>query len=402
MDSPQPAHSRTFPFVLGAGCGCVSGLAIGVLALSIGGWYWLTAQQTADTNPLQELNVPDGKLTPEQTKGVVDGLAQTFLASTDNVGLVIALVRENTHNVYGYGTTARGSAKKPDGDTVFEIASVGKTFTATVFAEMCELGELQMEDPLEKFVPAGTKVPQWNNRSITLLDLATHSSGLPSLPPNFDFQDPLNPYKDYTAEQMFAGLGQTTLTRAPGAEYEYSNFGFGLLGYAIAKRAEKDFEQLVVQRLCEPLQMTSTRMTLDADQKARLATPHSDGKAVPVWEDTTMPGAGSFLSTANDLTRYMQAHWNIPADELSALQRALKQTTQKVRRGGASSESLGIGWHISSENALDIIWHNGGSGGSTSYVGFLPNQRVGVIVLSNSSSSVDEIGRPLLYLLAWH
>jgi hypothetical protein len=98
----------------------------------------------------------------------------------------------------------------------------------------------------------------------------------------------------------------------------------------------------------------------------------------------------------------LQAHWKGPASDDSTLRRAMDLAIQKHRRGGSSAESMGLGWHISSENALDIVWHNGGSGGSASYVAFLPRQKTGVIVLSNSTSSVDDLGRKLLYLLAWH
>jgi D-alanyl-D-alanine-carboxypeptidase/D-alanyl-D-alanine-endopeptidase len=406
MSNPelQPKTRRLFPFATGAGCGCLIGFVLGVAALSLLGLAYMIMEEESAANPLADLKVPEGKLTAEQFQGLVDHLAGEYLKSTDNVGLVIATIREDKSSVTvsGYGTTSRGSSNRPDGDTVFEIASVGKTFTGVLLAEMAQQNEVRLIDPLSQFLPKNAPVPQYQNRQITLLDLATHSSGLPSLPPNFASKDPLNPYKDYTTEQMLVGLGQIELERSPGSQYEYSNLGFGILGYALAQRAGQDFEQLIAERLLSPLGMTSTRMTLDAEYKKRLATPHADGQAVPVWEDTTMPGAGSFLSTANDLIRFIEAQWNMPLELPATLRSGLAMAQQKYRPGGATHESLGLGWHISSENALTIVWHNGASGGSCSYVAFLPQQRAGVVVLSNSTSSVDEIGHKLMYLLAWH
>lgn len=404
MSNETEAQRRSFkPFAFGIGCGCLLGVLVTGSLAAFFAWAYLTAEEEWTSNPLAELKVPAGKLSFEEAKPFVDQLASGYLEDSNNVGLVVALIRDDKSSVLGYGETARESSVRPDGKTLFEIASVGKTFTTTVLAEMALRDELKLEDPLSGFLPAGNKerIPQHGSRVISLLDLATHTSGLPSLPPNFTFKDPLNPYKDYSVDEMLAGLAKIQLPRSPGEEYEYSNLGFGLLGYALAKRVQMDFEELVIQRLCEPLAMHDSRMTLSPELKARLATPHDQGKPVPVWEDTTMPGAGSFLSTADDLTRFVQAHWQDHA-EPNSLRRAMTITVQKHRRGGSPEESVGLGWHISSQNALDIIWHNGGSGGSASYVAFLIPQKVGVLVLSNSSNPVDELGLKLLYLLAWH
>jgi CubicO group peptidase (beta-lactamase class C family) len=119
---------------------------------------------------------------------------------------------------------------------------------------------------------------------------------------------------------------------------------------------------------------------------------------VVVWEDTTMPGAGSFLSTANDMLRYLEAHWGVGVPD--DLGKALQETTRKRRPGDSPQRSLGLAWHIDSEYARDLVWHNGGAGGSRSYAGFAMEQQVGVVVLSNSSNSVDELGYQILWLLA--
>jgi CubicO group peptidase (beta-lactamase class C family) len=400
MNATTPP-SRWKPFLWGA-------LTGGSLAFVAGGllgagvmWVWSLAEREAAVNPLADLAIDSDKLSPDETRRVIDRLAGEYLTSKNNVGLVVGIVKAGTPQVFAYGRVARENDAAPDGDTVFEIASAGKTFTATVLAEMHLRQELNWDDPLAGFLPEDVTVPRVGDRQITLLDLATQTSGLPSLPPNFKEGNPLNPYADYTVPEMYAGLRAISLTAPPGTEYGYSNLGFGLLGLALERRAGTSYEELVVSRLCQPLGMQSTRMTLDEPLKKRLATPHDGGKAVVVWEDTTMPGAGSFLSTANDMLRYVQAQWQEcgPDDTLC---RALHETIRKRRPADIPQRSMGLGWHIDSENALDIIWHNGGAGGSRSYVAFLPEPQVGVVVLSNSSNPVDALGHQILYLLARH
>jgi len=377
------------------------GFFAGALLAVAGAWGWWLIYVESVRQPLMNLEVAAGPLPPVELQRQIDKLAAGFLKSRDNVGLVIGVVKDGQQMVFAYGSLARGNAQAPDGETLFELASVGKTFTTAVLADMHLQGELSWHDPLQKLLPAQVRVPEYQGRPITLLDLATHTSGLPSLPPGFfeKSTDPLNPYKDYTVADLYEALPRIELRRAPGTKYEYSNLGMGLLGHALERRAGVPYEQLILERICQPLDMADTRMTLDEALQARLARPHSGGQPVPVWEDRTLPGAGSFLSTADDMLRYLSAHWS---DEDAPLHRALHATTRKQRVGRTPWDSLGLGWHIASENAADILWHDGAAGGSTSYVGLIQDRQVAVVVLANSTSSVFDLGNTVLYLLYLH
>src|SRR5262249_55292167 len=132
-----------------------------------------------------------------------------------------------------------------DSNGVFEIGSITKTFTATALADMVEHGEVGLDDPVAKYLPDSVHVPTRNGKQITLLDLATQSSGLPRMPSNMTPQDPMNPYADYSVQQMYAFLAGYQLTRDIGASYEYSNLGVGLLGHALALKAGTSYETLV-------------------------------------------------------------------------------------------------------------------------------------------------------------
>src|SRR4029078_9399783 len=136
-----------------------------------------------------------------------------------------------------------------DANTVFEIGSLTKTFTATILADMVLRGEVALDDPAQKYLPASVKVPSRNGRQITLLDLATHTSGLPKIPANLKQTDPQNPYASYSVQDLYDYLTSYTLTRDPGARFEYSNTGVGLLGHILSLKANKSYEDLVIERV---------------------------------------------------------------------------------------------------------------------------------------------------------
>jgi len=399
MSNASKPKVRWLSLMLAFVVGCLVGLTSGILIASLFAWAYVTVETEAALEPLADLKIDKERLTVEEAQVYIDKLAAEYLSSGPHAGLVIGIVKEGNQHVYGYGTIERGKSQAPDGDTVFELASVGKTFTATVLGQMHLQKELDWHSPIASVLPKSTQAPSFGGRDITLLDLATQTSGLPSLPGNFTPKDPLNPYADYAVEDMYRGLAEIELPRPPGKKYEYSNLGFGLLGHILELKANTTYEELIVNRLCDPLGMDSTRMTLDESIKSRLAIPHDNGKPVPVWEDRTMAGAGSFLSTAGDMLKYVEAHLT---DGNGTLREATRTTIQKRQPTDSPATAIGLAWHIDSENAIDIIWHNGGSGGSSSYVALLTPSKIGVVVLSNSSASVDEIGRKVLYLLYLH
>ena len=194
-----------------------------------------------------------------------------------------------------------------DSAGVCEIGSITKVFTTSVLEDMVERGEVRLDDPVAKFLPRSVKVPARGERQITLLDLATQSSGLPRMPANFTPRDSLNPYADYSVAQMYAFLSGYQLTRDIGAEYEYSNLGMGLLGHALALKARTSYEELVRRRILTPLAMRATAITLTPAMRAKLAPGHdAEGRVVPNWDLPTLAGAGALRSTASAMRRTIQ------------------------------------------------------------------------------------------------
>lgn len=179
-------------------------------------------------------------------------------------GLVVGVIDRTGRRVIAHGVSDLKTRRPVDGQTLFEIGSVTKAFTGLLLADMVERGEVKLDDPVVKYLPPGAVVPERNGKAITLLDLATHTSGLPRLPDNMPSADPRNPYADYTEAQLDSFLKGHGLTRDIGATYEYSNLGVGLLGRALARRGDGDYETVLRQRVLKPLGLTSTAITLTA------------------------------------------------------------------------------------------------------------------------------------------
>ena len=297
-----------------------------------------------------------------------------------------------------HGTGAPGAAVL-DRATLFEIGSLTKTFTSTILADMVVRGEVALDDPVAKHLPAGTRVPSSGDRQITLVDLATHFSGLPRLPTNLSPRDINNPYVDYTPAKLYAFLAAHQLARAPGERFEYSNLGAGVLGHALALRAGADYETLVRARVLRPLGMSDTKITLTGADSARLAAGHNaGGQVVPAWDLAALQGAGAIRSSAADMLRYLAANIAAHADSSAGrpLAAALRLTHQPRRSLGGGAD-IGLGWiGVTTQSGARIFWHDGGTGGHRSFAAFDPGRRVAVIVLSASSADMNDIGRHLL------
>src|SRR3569833_173742 len=147
-------------------------------------------------------------------------------------------------HIVAYGDAGSGQPALDD-NSIFEIGSISKVFTSTILADMVLKGEVKLEDPVQKYLPASVHIPAREGKEITLANLSEQNSGLPRMPTNFTPADPKNPYADYTVKQMYDFLSSYQLPRDPGAKYEYSNLGVGLLGHALTLRAKQSYEQMV-------------------------------------------------------------------------------------------------------------------------------------------------------------
>jgi len=309
-------------------------------------------------------------------------------------GLVLGLLEaDGSHRIFTAGRSGNPSVAL-NGQTVFEIGSITKVLTTELLAEMVSRGEVALNDPVQKFLPAGVTMPTRNGRQITLQDLATVNSGLPGMPSNFKPGDMTNPYADYSVNEMYEFLSSYTLPRDIGAQYEYSNLGMGLLGHVLGLRLGKSYFDAIEERILQPLGMRETRIDLSPSLRARLAPGHNaGGSAVPNWDIPTLAGAGALRSTVDDMLRFLAANAN-PAS--TPLGRIFESTHAPRASTGSPAMSVGLGWHLLNRPIGPIVWHNGGTGGYRAFLGFDPAKRVGVVLLTNSAITADDVGFHLI------
>lgn len=352
------------------------GMAGGVALTAVGAWA-----QTLSSQPLSNA-------------AVRTVIAERVEQARQGTGMVVGLIGPDGRRVIAHGRAAKGEPRVVTGDTVFEIGSVTKVFTALLLSDAVVRREVSLDDAVAGLVP-GWKVPE-KGRPITLRDLAMHVSGLPRLPSNMAPKDPNNPYADYTVEQLRTFLATYELPRSVGERYEYSNLGGGLLGHVLARRAGTSYEDLVESTVTRPLGMASTHITLRPEMRERLAAGYSPTlEPATNWDLPTLAGAGALRSTVNDLLTFLSAALGYTPTPLA---RAFAQMTAAPRPTGAPNLDIALAWHVFTANGRVVYWHNGGTAGYRSFIGFDPARRMGVVVLSNSGSpvGVDDIGRHLL------
>ena len=290
------------------------------------------------------------------------------------------------------GVTVFGGNAPVTDSTIFEIGSITKAFTGTLLADMVLKGEVTLDDPVSRYLP-GWVVPRYQGREITLLDLATQSSGLPRLPDNFKPADGLDPYADYDDAKLQAFLSTYQLSRAPGGQYEYSNLGMGLLGRALAQRAGQSYEALVRTRILDPLGMSHTRITEDPRWGALAASGHGQTfSPVKNWHFVALQGAGALRSSVSDLLKFAAALRDTTTGPLAkALALAIRP-----RRPIAGADSIGLAWHHKRVGDADIVWHNGGTGGFRSWLSAdLATHRAVLAVANAGAIPLDATGLEL-------
>ena len=354
-----------------------------IAALAISTILLLTAAAPAQTGS------PDSEIL-QMLKIRVDGQKWA-------TGIVVGVVDRKGRRTIAYGTTTKGGSTKVDGDTVFEIGSITKVFTALILSDMARRGEVRLDDPVAKYLPPSVSLPRDGERQITLADLATHTSGLPLRPANLISKDPDNKYAGYSEELLFQFLSSYKPPSAIGSRYEYSNVGCGLLGVALSRRAGTRYDDLLRNRVTGPLSLNDTRMDLTDDMKRRAATGYDNTLLpAPHWDMGVIASAGSLRSTANDLSKLLEA---VLGYSNSPLALALQAMTQTRRPGGMQpSTQIALAWNILDDKDREVVWKNGSVGGFRAFIGYDAKVGTGVVALANAQTAqgADDIGMHIL------
>lgn len=328
-----------------------------------------------------------------------------------HVGLVVGAVAGKEEFLRGFGALRVGGTRPPDAETVFEIGSISKVFTGILLARAVEAGTLDLDGRVADLLPEGWTLPE-PARAITLRHCTTHTSGLPRLPANLlNFADALrlaflgnDPYRDYPEEKFRQALATVQLNHEPGAVYEYSNFGAGLLGFVLARHNGSDYESLVTEAICRPLGMHGTAVAADERAGDRLPSkyrmvlklgPVGFGLESDEWRiPNHLAGAGAVRSTGRDMMTFLKANMGLVSTPIDA---AIRRSHRGLFRD-PTGLSIGMNWirSFDDELAQDVVWHNGGTGGFRTYFGFTEDRRFGVFVLGNTAHSVDALAVDIL------
>lgn len=327
----------------------------------------------------------------------IDRMAAEYVAGHSHARLVIGVVQGDRRSIRGFGST-NVPANFADDQLIYEIGSITKVFTGILLARLELDGLVGLDDPISSLLPADTQ-PRTEVAAVTLRQLATHTSGLPRLPDNLDTHvtDEADPYRRYGAEQLLTAVKRCRLERKPGEKSEYSNFGVGLLGFLLARRAGEPYDRLVRRCICEPLGLSDTVVDLNEDQRPRFVPGRTPaGQPTSPWHFDALAGAGAFRSKVKDMLNFLAANFEPDGSDLGrSLNRALN-----IHRKSFWGSHQGLGWAVEKDGGQKspIHWHNGGTGGFVSFAAMMREHRVGVVLLANSGDgmsgddSLDRIG----------
>ena len=349
--------------------------------------FTLTLEPTETPQPLDDsaLHAAIGR--------VVNGFLNTHQAT--GISIAVAVRNPASHQLeikfYNYGyTTARWQFRVTP-TTLYEIGSISKVFTADLLALLLNAGAVNIDDPIQKYLPTSLTAPIYTGRGITLRDLATHRSGLPRNMSLADYGSGQTEmiFEDISDQQVFDYVSQYPLTRAPGSQYEYSNLGYGLLTALIERTEGEAYDDLVADKIDQVLSLRDTRSALSPEEQTRLAQGYlMDGTPAPktIAQGVSL-GAGGVRSTTQDLAKFLVANMDWSSSPLGPV---FQTTQQSFADGDSPTDQMGLAWNlISTDPSSEVISKDGGTAGYSSSIWFTHDRRVGFVALTNSPGLYD-------------
>ncbi|MES2373341.1 MAG: serine hydrolase domain-containing protein [Bacteroidota bacterium] len=343
-----------------------------------------------DVNAKKNVSVPFNNPLTNALDKVVDSIMQVFMAQLHTVGASIAILKDGKTYYYGYGETAKGNNSIPDNRTIFEIGSISKTFTATLLADAVSKGKIKLDDPVNKYLPDSIPAITFEGVPVTIRSLINHSSGIPRMPDNMG-TNKTDPYIDYDDSKMFSFYKNFTPTRKPGDKYEYSNLAVGTVGVILERINKDSYENMLLKTICKPLDMHDTKVYLQNQDSVRFAKGYSDGNFAAPWNFKAFMGAGGIRSTVADMIRYAQAQLGTAPAALNSDIQLTHTVTFKT-----TDATLGMAWLYRKPGKDQILFHNGATGGYKSYLAVNLQKKFAVVILSNTTISVDGVGNGLM------
>ena len=291
---------------------------------------------------------------------------------------------------FGYADIQKKTPVTPR--SLFRIASNTKTFTATAIMQLRDEGKLRLDDPIEKYLPGFTiQEPYPDAPEITVFNLLTHTSGLP--------REAGFPYwtdrKFPTMKEILEKLPEQEMIYPPGTKYKYSNLGMALLGEIVSVVSGMPYDRYISENILTPLGMSHTSVFLSDKERQKLVTPYShrfpDGsrRIMPFTDAKGLASAAGITSCVEDLAKYVSLQFrDDPRDKnhvLSGYTLAEMHRIHWLRPGWTSG--IGLGFRVWKDGDYTVVGHGGWVAGNRSQISFIPDEKMGVIVLTNADDA---------------
>ncbi len=337
----------------------------------------------------------------------IAALVKPFIDAQVANSIVVGLYDSGKVEIYGFGTGPGG--KPPTGHSLYEIGSLSKIYTSLLLADEVQRHEVELDTPLSELLPPGVTAPTKDKAEITLRELALHASGLPKMPPSrAEAEHAPDPYVGYDDDALYQDLVHTELADAPGTKITYSDYGVGVLGFALARKVGTSYADALTTRVLAPLGLHDTFVHVPEPARARVVPGTNDDlQPAPAWTWGPLAGAGGVISCVHDQLALIAAEMDAASDSpaLGPLAKAsardqplssvLKLTQEPQLKNPGANE--GFGWEI---DANGRYWHNGNTGGYHSFIGFDPKTRRGVVIMASSAVTIVDRLVDMLYRVA--
>jgi len=340
--------------------------------------------------PAQKKTSAPSKVFPSNNTGKttldkkMDVDVQKFLNGSECPGLSIAVVNGAATDYYNYGQTQSGVSNLPSENSVYDIGSITKTFTASLIVQLFERGKLKLTDSLGIFV-AG--LPPLIS-TIKIEQLLNHTSGLPSMPsPPKEVVPGRDAFEKYGHDNLLDDLRKIQLQSKPGEKFSYSNLGFATLGLVIEKITGKPFKSTLGEFIASA-RLSSTSVDPAMINKTNQTQGFARGQSVDYILLDAMAPAGILKSSASDMAKYAQLFFHKAGSPIPLVEKITFTDVNKIH--------IGLSWLIRDTAEGAVYFHNGGTVGYRSFIGIDPKSGKALIVLSNSATDVTSLGFSLM------
>ena len=357
----------------------------------------LLLQLTAKSQHIPFEQIPFTNPLTTDIDSILHEQVKSFFKKAKAPGLVIGISQNGEKKFYNYGFSDSASKKEFDAATVFEIGSITKTFTANLLFQLHEQNVLDIQKSILNYLPLGFENDSVLQK-VTLVNIASQTSGLPRLPSNLDKIKEytlMQPYQFYTKEHLYSFL--KSIKKIDPGKYGYSNLGFGLLSTIEENVTGMSFESLLNKHIFQPLQMDNTYIDAKKNQ-TDTATGYFYSKPAVYWQFDCLAGAGAIRSTVADMLKYLNAHIEYKNENFSAVVHKLTLPVKPV----TTNMQICYGWHTFEDLKHRIFWHNGGTYGFSTFAAFEPYSKTSIVLAANATgdnAALDKLAVDLLIFL---